>query len=46
MRNSVVWVYKKFAREIGEAREREYMEKINYGNADPSGGHRAILVRG
>jgi beta-lactamase class D len=38
MRNSVVWVYQKFAREIGEAREREYMEKINYGNADPSGG--------
>lgn len=36
MRNSVVWVYQKFAREIGE--EREYMEKIDYGNADPSGG--------
>ena len=38
MRNSVVWVYQKFARQIGEAREREYMERIDYGNADPSGG--------
>ncbi|MEX2500331.1 MAG: class D beta-lactamase [Wenzhouxiangellaceae bacterium] len=38
MRNSVVWVYQYFAREIGEAREREYLERIDYGNADPSGG--------
>lgn len=38
MRNSVVWVYQRFARQIGEAREREYLEKIEYGNADPSGG--------
>ena len=38
MRNSVVWVYQKFAREIGEEREREYLQKIDYGNADPSGG--------
>lgn len=38
MRNSVVWVYQHFAREIGEARERGYLERIDYGNADPSGG--------
>jgi beta-lactamase class D len=38
MRNSVVWVYQRFAREIGEEREREYLEWIGYGNADPSGG--------
>jgi beta-lactamase class D len=38
MRHSVVWVYQEFAREIGEVREREYLEKIGYGNADPSGG--------
>jgi len=38
MRNSVVWVYQQFARQIGEAREREYLESVDYGNADPSGG--------
>ncbi len=38
MRNSVVWVYQHFARQIGEAREREYLVKVDYGNADPSGG--------
>ena len=46
MRNSVVWVYQKFARAIGEAREREYMEKINYGNADPSGGIDRFWIEG
>ena len=38
MRNSVVWVYQDFARAIGEARERRYLESIAYGNADPGGG--------
>lgn len=38
MRNSVVWVYERIAREIGEERERRYLERIDYGNADPSGG--------
>jgi len=37
MRNSVVWVYQKFAREIGEERERGYLKKIQYGNEDPTG---------
>ncbi len=37
MRNSVVWVYQTFEKAIGEEREREYMEKIKYGNADPTG---------
>jgi beta-lactamase class D OXA-2 len=37
MRNSVVWVYQQFAREIGIEREGQYLHKINYGNADPSG---------
>ena len=37
MRNSVVWVYQKFAREIGVEREGLYLRKIDYGNADPSG---------
>ncbi len=38
MRNSVVWVYQEFARALGEDREREYLERIAYGNADPGGG--------
>lgn len=38
MRNSVVWVYQRIARDIGEERERRYLERIGYGNADPSGG--------
>ena len=38
MRNSTVWVYQQFARELGEERERAYLRKISYGNADPSGG--------
>lgn len=37
MRNSVVWVYQQIARDIGEARERDYLRRIGYGNADPSG---------
>ena len=36
MRNSTVWVYELFAREIGESRARRYLERIDYGNADPS----------
>lgn len=38
MRNSTVWVYQGFARKLGEKREREYLRRIGYGNADPSGG--------
>jgi beta-lactamase class D len=38
MRNSVVWVYQQIAREIGEDGERRYLQRIGYGNADPSGG--------
>lgn len=37
MRNSVVWVYQKFAEAIGEEREGYYLRKINYGNASTSG---------
>ncbi|MBF0422575.1 MAG: class D beta-lactamase [Magnetococcales bacterium] len=36
MRNSVVWVFEGFADQIGEERARAYLEKIDYGNADPS----------
>ena len=37
MRHSVVWVFQKFAKEIGEAKEGEYLKKIQYGNQDPTG---------
>jgi beta-lactamase class D len=35
MRNSAVWVYQLFAKEIGEEKARGYLRKLNYGNADP-----------
>lgn len=38
MSRSVVWVYQRFARTLGEARERAYLERVGYGNADPGGG--------
>lgn len=37
MRHSVVWVYENFAQKLGEKRERNYLTKINYGNATPTG---------
>lgn len=38
MRNSVVWYYQAMARDIGEARMKEWVQKIAYGNQDISGG--------
>ncbi len=37
MRNSVVWVYERFARELGQDREAALMKSIDYGNAATSG---------
>ena len=37
MRNSTVWVYERFARELGDARETAYLQKLGYGNAAISG---------
>ncbi|CAB5714225.1 Beta-lactamase OXA-2 precursor [Delftia tsuruhatensis] len=37
MRNSTVWVYERFARELGPARETAYLRKIGYGNALATG---------
>ena len=34
MRNSAVWVYQLFAKEIGKDNAQAYLKKINYGNAD------------
>jgi beta-lactamase class D len=33
MRNSVVWVYQRFAQELGPKREADYLRAIGYGNA-------------
>lgn len=38
MRNSTVWVYERFAKELGDPRETDYMRKIGYGNALTGGG--------
>ena len=35
MRNSAVWVYEQFAAKLGEGQARNYLERIDYGNADP-----------
>ncbi|MGY6555262.1 MAG: class D beta-lactamase [Wenzhouxiangella sp.] len=36
MRVSAVWVYRQFARAIGEERAQAYLESIGYGNAEAS----------
>ena len=36
MRNSTLWVYQRFASQIGEAKARVYLKNSHYGNADPS----------
>ena len=36
MRNSAVWVYERFAKDLGEDKARRYLKQIDYGNADPS----------
>lgn len=36
--NSVVWYFQKVASKIGEKRMQSYLNKINYGNKDISGG--------
>jgi beta-lactamase class D len=37
MRNSTVWVYEQFARQLGDKRETAYLRKIEYGNETVSG---------
>lgn len=36
MRHSTVWVYERFAQQIGDEKARRYLQQIDYGNADPS----------
>ncbi len=44
MRNSTVWVYERFAAQLGTQRETAYLERIGYGNAAER--HAAVLGRG
>jgi beta-lactamase class D len=37
IRNSTVWVFERFAKELGDEREVTYMQKIGYGNAVATG---------
>ena len=37
MRNSTVWVYERFAKQIGTKRETAYLQRIKYGNAVATG---------
>lgn len=46
MRNSALWVFEIFAAELGGAKSREYLEKIQYGNQDPSTDAGAYWVEG
>lgn len=46
MRYSALWVYRGFAEKIGPERARQYLERISYGNADPTVGKGAYWVDG
>lgn len=45
MRNSTVWVYERFARELGAAKEVDYLRRLGYGNA-AVGGAQPFWVEG
>jgi beta-lactamase class D OXA-2 len=36
MRYSTLWVYQRFAKQIGEPQARKYLNSIDYGNVDPT----------
>jgi len=38
MRYSVLWFFQNIATKLGERREREYLDRFDYGNRDASGG--------
>lgn len=46
IRDSVLWYYQRLARELGEAREKEFLAKAGYGNQDPSSGLTSFWVEG
>ncbi len=46
MRVSALWVYARFAKEIGEDGAGSYLRSIDYGNADPTGDEGVYWVDG
>ena len=46
MRNSALWVYEDFAKKIGQERAQIYLNKLAYGNADPTTEHGNYWVDG
>jgi beta-lactamase class D len=38
MRNSALWYFQRLAEQLGLGRERVYLQRFDYGNADPSSG--------
>ena len=46
MRNSAVWVYEQFGEKIGLNKARDYLTKIDYGNADPTGDSSTYWIDG
>jgi beta-lactamase class D len=45
-RNSTVWFYQELARKVGAEKMKTWLEKLNYGNADISGGIDGFWLRG
>ena len=43
---SVVWMFQEIARRTGKARMREWLERLDYGNADISGGNDLFWLQG
>ena len=46
MRESVVWMFQEVARRTGRARMREWLERLEYGNRDVSGGIDLFWLQG
>jgi len=46
MRYSVVWYFQRIAEALGPVREREYLERLNYGNRDSSSGPTTFWIGG
>lgn len=46
MRHSAVWVYELFAKKIGQESAGRYLQRIAYGNADPTGGDGTYWIDG
>jgi beta-lactamase class D len=46
LRNSVVWYFQRLASQLGPARERDYLRRFEYGNADSSSGLTSFWLGG